>query len=150
MPQRAEWCLRKAWLQVLRGTARVGRRLRAATVLSDRLIRRFAFTAHAPQQLVEQVRDNFLSTDPDALARTALATNSDDWMALAPPLRVPMLVLHGDQDPEVPREQVEELMRLLPDGERVTFSGAGHMLPLTHSGEVAQQIARWVQRAETM
>ncbi len=54
--------------------------------------------------------------------------------------------MHGNADPEVPEDEVGELLSELPDAELVTLPGAGHMLPLTHGPEVAAQVTRWVAR----
>lgn len=148
LPDWAQAGLRSGWLQVLRATALLGRRIRPVESVSNRLIRRFAFTSEAPREAVDQVREDFLSSRPRALARTTLASVSSDGIRLAPSLKVPTLVLHGDRDPEVPQEEIEKLMAALPHGELVTFPGAGHMLPLTHGEAVAEHVARWVSRLE--
>ena len=50
---------------------------------------------------------------------------------MAPALRVPTLVLHGSGDPEVPDDELQELLSALPDPELMRLAGEGHMLPLT-------------------
>ena len=55
-------------------------------------------------------------------------------------------MLHGSADPEVPEDEVRELLSELPDAELVTLPGAGHVLPLTHGPEVAEQVTRWTAR----
>lgn len=145
-PDWAEGQLRSGWLQVLRATALLGQRIRPMRSISNRLVRRFAFAASdAPQEAVDQVRENFLGTRPRALARTTLASVSHNGVRLAPDLKAPILVLHGDRDPEVPLEEIEKLLAALPRAELVTFPGAGHMLPLTHGEAVADEIARWAR-----
>lgn len=146
LPPRARAAVQKSWFRVLRTTALVGRRLRTVEHVSDRLVRGAAFTDDAPQDAVARVRDSFLSTRPLALAGTTLASVSHDGTELATALDVPTLVLHGEHDPEVPPDELRELMAALPDGEVVELPGAGHMLPLLHPDVVAGQIARWVVR----
>ncbi|MGY1683133.1 alpha/beta fold hydrolase [Geodermatophilus sp. SYSU D01176] len=92
------------------------------------------------------MRESLLSSRPRALAATTFASLSHDGVELAPALDVPALVLHGDADPEVPAEEAQALMTALPDAELVRLPAAEHMLPLTHGGFVAEQIARWVAR----
>ena len=149
LPPRVATTLQRGWFGVLRVTALVGRRLRWAETIADRLVRRFAFAPGEPAELVARVRESFLSTRPLALAGTTLASVRHDGVRLAPGLDVPTLVLHGSEDPEVPDDEVIELMSALPDGELVSYPGAGHMLPLTNGAEVAEQIARWVARVHT-
>lgn len=140
--------LRRAWFGVLRGTARLGRRLRSVQWLSDRLVRRIGVGPTAPPAVVARVRESVLSTRAPALAATTLASLSHDGTELAPSLQVPTLVLHGGADPEVPHEEVQQLLAALPDAEVVEFPGAGHMLPLTHPADVAEQVARWTRQVQ--
>ncbi|WNV77652.1 alpha/beta fold hydrolase [Geodermatophilus sp. DSM 44513] len=146
LPRPVQDALQEGWFRVLRTTALIGRRLRPVQAVSDRLVRRAAFTDDAPEDAVARVRDSFLTTRPLALAGTTLASVSHDGTELAPHLDVPTLVLHGEDDPEVPPDDLRELMAALPDGEVVQLPGAGHMLPLLHPDVVAEHIARWVTR----
>ena len=144
LPRPVATGLHRGWLGLLRATAQLGRRLRSAEQISDRLVRRYAFAPGEPAELVAQVRESFLSSRPRALAATTFASLSHDGVELAPALDVPALILHGDADPEVPAEEAQALMTALPDAELVGLPGAGHMLPLTHGPFVAEQVARWV------
>jgi pimeloyl-ACP methyl ester carboxylesterase len=146
LPPWARARLRSAWFSLLRTGVRLARRIRPMHAVSDRAIRRFAFAPGEPQKLVERMRDDFLTTRPLALAGTTLASLTHDGVELAPSLTVPTLVIHGSRDPEVPGEEIERLMPVLPDGELVTVPGAGHMLPLTHPDVIVEQVARWVRR----
>jgi pimeloyl-ACP methyl ester carboxylesterase len=91
------------------------------------------------------VRDSFLSNRPNPLARTTLASVSHDGRTLAPDLHIPTLVLHGTDDPEVPDQELRELLAALPDSELVSLPGKGHVLALTDPEFVAQHITRWVR-----
>lgn len=94
------------------------------------------------------VREEFLSSRPEPLAETTRASGSHDGVKLAPALDVPTLVLHGEHDPQVPHDDVERLLRALPDGKLVRLPGAGHMLPLTRAEPTAHHIRAWVQRTD--
>lgn len=145
MPVWAQAALRSGWLRVLRTTALVGRRIKSVDSLSDHLVRKFAFTPRTPPGPVAHVRDSFLSSRPDALARTTLASVSHDGRTLASNLQVPTLVLHGSDDPEVPDQELCDLLSALPDAELVSLPGKGHVLALTDPDFVAKHIARWVR-----
>lgn len=145
MPDWAEDRLRWAWMKVLRTTALAGRRIRPVEEISNRLVRRYAFTSSAPRELVDQVRENFLASRPQALAATTLASVSHDGTSMAYDLTVPTLVLHGSMDPEVPDAELHELLAALPDAELASLTGEGHMLPLTNGEFVAEQVSRWVR-----
>lgn len=144
-PARVRTALRLGWLTVLRAVLLTGKRIRSVEILSDRLVRRFAFTAEAPREIVARVREDFLGSRPRALACTTLASISHDGSRMAPDLRVPTLVIHGSADPEVSEEELTKLLAALPDGELLSLSGEGHMLPLTRPELVAEQISRWVR-----
>ena len=145
LPDWARAALRSGWFTALRVTALVARRVRRVEGLADALVRRSAFPDGAPQAPVRQVRDSFLSSRPRALAGTTLASVSHDGTALAPDLSVPTLVVHGTEDPEVPGQELRELLEALPDAELVSLPGKGHVLALTDAETVAQQIRRWVR-----
>ncbi|TQN43082.1 non-heme chloroperoxidase [Blastococcus colisei] len=149
LPRWARLRLRSGWWTLLRSAVRIGRRIKSVQPVSDRLIRRAAFAPGEPQELVARVRDSFFGSRPLALAGTTMASLSHDGVQLAPAMRVPTLVVHGSRDPEVPGEEVEELMSVLPDGELFTIPDAGHMLPLTHPDVVVAQVRRWMDRLTT-
>lgn len=146
LPRWAQRALRAGWWALLRSTARFGRRIKPLRPVSDRLVRRAAFAPGEPRELVERVRESFLGSRPLALAGTTLASLSHDGVRLAPALTVPTLILHGSADPEVPGDEVSELLSALADAELVTVPGAGHMLPLTHPDVVVRQLRRWMDR----
>ena len=131
------------WLQVLRALSLAAEHVRRVGPLADRLVRKAAFTPTSPDWAVEHVRRDFFATRRTALARTTLASVRHDGVRFASELTVPVLVLHGDQDPEVSGDEVRRLVGALSDAEVVTFPGAGHMLALTHPEGVAEQILRW-------
>ncbi|MGQ1796086.1 alpha/beta fold hydrolase [Kocuria oceani] len=146
LPRPVQAGLRLAWMKALRTGVLAGKRIRSLENLSDRLVRRFAFTSDAPRDLVERVRQDFLNSRPRALTRTTLASVSHDGSRMAPDLTVPTLVIHGSADPEVSEDELRRLLDALPDGELLRLPEEGHMLPLTRPELVAEQVARWVER----
>lgn len=145
----ARKALRQLYLWAMRVVALVGHRIRPVERLANRLVRLFAFEQGAPQEAVDMVREDFLGTRRQALARTTLASVSEDGSNFASALTVPTLVLHGTEDPEVTQEDIDKLMPALPDGELVQLPGAGHMLALTREDVVVDAVARWVERTQT-
>ncbi|MCZ2803840.1 alpha/beta hydrolase [Modestobacter sp. VKM Ac-2983] len=146
LPPVARRMLRRVWLYVLRLVAVVANRVKPIVPLADWLVRQFAFEPGAPKDAVAQVREDFMGSRRVALARTTLASVSTNGVAYASALTVPTLVVHGEYDPEVPQEEIDELMPKLAHGELVQLPGAGHMVALTRTEETAEQIARWVRR----
>jgi pimeloyl-ACP methyl ester carboxylesterase len=141
--------LRLGWLWLLRTGTWLGRAIHPVRSVSDRLVRRLAFARGEPQECVDHVRERFLGTHPEAFARTTLASVTHDGARLASRLSVPTLVLYGSGDPEVTDDDVRELLSGLPDGRLVTVPGAGHMLPLTHTALVVDQVAGWARHVSS-
>ena len=146
LPTWLQQSLRWGWWNALRGGVRIGRLVKPVEALSDRLIRRAAFAPGEPEEFVVRVRESFLGSRPLALAGTTMASLSHDGVELGPALRAPTLLVHGSADPEVPGDEIRELLSVLPDGELVTVPDAGHMLPLTHPEVVVTQVSRWMGR----
>lgn len=149
LPAPAQAALRLCWWKILKAGALIAKRIRALEPLTDHLVRRMAFAPKDPQEAVARVRENFLGSRPQALTRTTLASVSHDGTRMAPDLDVPTLVLHGSADPEVPDDELRELLEALPDAELVDLPREGHMLALTRPEVVAEQVARWVQHTSS-
>ena len=136
--------LRRGWLEVLRGLAVASNSIRPVEPLSRWFVRRSAFEKDPPREAVDLVRQEFMRSRPDVLAKTARASGSNDPVRWADRLDVPALVLHGSQDPEVDASAARRLANALPRGELATFQGAGHMLALTRPQETAEHVLRLV------
>jgi pimeloyl-ACP methyl ester carboxylesterase len=136
--------LLRLWLTVLRTGARAARLLRNARRVTNTLVRKLVFAPDDPQTAVDQARRTFLTTDPDVLARTSLASVRADHSRPAQTLTVPALVLRGDHDKEADTADVRTLMDRLPEADLVTLPGKGHMVPLTDGALIAAHIARFV------
>lgn len=55
-------------------------------------------------------------------------------------LAVPVLLMQGDQSPPIINAITQALMARIPQAKSVKIKGTGHMLPITHAGEVAAHI----------
>lgn len=53
---------------------------------------------------------------------------------------VPVLLVEGSASPAIVAEVQDELARRLPQVTRLVVPGAGHMVPITHSGDVAKAV----------
>lgn len=60
-------------------------------------------------------------------------------------LRVPTLILAGEEDAAYPVRRHEFLAELIPDATLEVVPGAGHMLPLEAPGAVALALDRWLR-----
>ena len=88
----------------------------------------------------------------DAILNTSYARNfyDTDQRPLRSILEAypdPMLILHGEQDMQVPFAAAEEHKRIVPQSEIVVFEG-GHELPFRQSDSLATHIADFVLRVE--
>jgi pimeloyl-ACP methyl ester carboxylesterase len=146
LPKPVRTGVRRFWLLILTVTAHAATALRPAPRLADTIGRWLIFTSDDPSAAIRTARRDFLATDPRVLARTTLASVSDDGSKLASTLHVPALVLHGDRDKQISDDDIQFLLSRLPDGHLVTLPGAGHMLPLTDPATVAHYITEWTCR----
>jgi len=55
-------------------------------------------------------------------------------------IAVPVLLVEGSETHEIIPVITSEMQRVLPNSERLIVNGAGHMVPLTHVAEVAQEM----------
>ena len=72
-------------------------------------------------------------------------TRLQDFWALF----VPVLLLQGSASPLPTRRICGQLSRVLSDARIEVVEGAGHMLPLTHAGQVNASVAAHLQRCDT-
>lgn len=59
--------------------------------------------------------------------------------------QMPVLLIKGDQSPEIAGSVVDALVDRLPDARSVTIEGAGHMSPITHSDAVGQAVLSFLK-----
>lgn len=81
--------------------------------------------------------------DAGQLNRQILASTSFSSGDRLHDLRVPTLIVHGDQDRMVPTANGPLLAELIPDSELVILEGVGHLSPLEAPVEVFGLIARF-------
>ncbi|MCP3803496.1 alpha/beta fold hydrolase [Allokutzneria sp. A3M-2-11 16] len=68
------------------------------------------------------------------------AAGSRDRRELLRGLTLPVLVLHGTEDPIVPFEHAEEMARLVPGARLVPLTGVGHEMPRARQGQIVEEI----------
>ena len=98
--------------------------------LVDMVMQRW-FTADtvalAPER-VKPVRDRFASLDPRGYAMTCLAIRDMDLRGRIGAIRVPTLVVAGEDDPATPIEMAEEIASLIPGAELTVVPEAAHLI----------------------
>jgi pimeloyl-ACP methyl ester carboxylesterase len=78
-----------------------------------------------------------------AWAQRAMAARPDSLDVLAR-ADVPALVLRGEQDTLIPRDEAAAMADALPKATFVELPGAGHLAPLEIPAEVAGALADWL------
>lgn len=81
--------------------------------------------------------------DAGQFNRQMLASISFSSGARLPKLKVPTLVIHGDQDRMVPTSNGPRLAELIPGSELVILENVGHLSPLEAPAEIFGHIARF-------
>jgi 3-oxoadipate enol-lactonase len=97
--------------------------------ISDVAMRRLFAPAfqQAHPELVEQRRARFLAVHPETFHAACAALASLDLRAQAAGVKLPALVLAGEQDEATPPEMARELASLLPDARFVLLPGCAHV-----------------------
>jgi 3-oxoadipate enol-lactonase len=85
-----------------------------------------AFRARNPNRW-QQIRDTVAATTVEGYCGTVAALSNFDFTAELPKLRVPALVLYGEDDKATSHEENERLAALIPGGRFVAFPGARHL-----------------------
>ena len=61
-------------------------------------------------------------------------------------LKMPVLILWGQEDHIMPVDQAEKMHRLIPQSELDIVPGCGHLAPLECTGRLAPEVIQFVQR----
>ncbi len=77
-----------------------------------------------------------------AASSAALHEDSARLLPRLGELRCPALLIEGDRSPPVIAEIQTALAGAIPQARRTVIPGAGHMAPITHAGQVAQETRR--------
>jgi pimeloyl-ACP methyl ester carboxylesterase len=81
------------------------------------------------ERMLDWGRNRFGSADyrnAGQMRPTMVRVVNEDWGPALPAIQVPVLLIWGSADTEVPLRVAQEAMELLPQGELVTLEGAGH------------------------
>ncbi len=114
---------------------------RASQAVIDR-----SFGASAPKQLLAFARDEVTQT-PAFVARQAIASlNAADSRADLPRLRLPTLVVCGEEDRITPPGESRALVAGLPDAELLLIPDAGHFPMLEQPAAFNGGLRRFIDR----
>jgi 3-oxoadipate enol-lactonase len=75
----------------------------------------------------QQIRDTVAATTVEGYCGTVAALSNFDFASELPKLRIPALVLYGEDDKASSHEESQRLASLIPGGRFLAFSGARHL-----------------------
>ena len=106
-----------------------GVRAKGLAGISDVAMRRLfapAFQATHPE-LIAQRRERFIAVDPDTFHSACAALAELDLRPRLASVKLPVLVLVGEQDEATPPEMAKELAQLLPNARLEILPGCAHV-----------------------
>jgi pimeloyl-ACP methyl ester carboxylesterase len=79
-------------------------------------------------------------------ALASMLTGQDATNNLLPTLKMPVLIVWGDQDHITPLSQGQTMHRLVPQSELEVFSGCGHLAAVQCSNRIGPKVVEFVKR----
>jgi len=124
---------------------------RAATIrahgmgaIVEGVIPRWVTPAFLGDPAAAGLRQMLLRTDPEGYAAAAEAIATADLTASTSSLRLPALVIVGDQDVATPPAAAEAMRDAIPGGRLEIIAGASHISTVERPADVAGAIARFL------
>jgi len=100
------------------------------------------------EELVEDETYSDYPTPSHALMNQSHAISTMDTYTHLPDLKVPVLVMTGDEDVLVPPENSEKIASQIPGSELVMISGCGHGFLKQKMEEAAWHVLRFLEKVE--
>ena len=107
-------------------------------------ITRWSFARHAPLELTSWVTDRTMAAGPGVLHRDLAACNAFEAEARLPQLRLPVLVLCGQEDRMTPPPASVALAEAIAQAELAFVPDAGHYVMLEQPAAVEQRLSAWL------
>ncbi len=111
------------------------------------LICEYAYSPHAPEELVRQGQRQMLRVAPQVVHDDFAACNAFDIMERLGEIRCPTLVICGNEDKLTPPKYAAFLAERIHGAELVLIEGAGHMVmiekPTPVASAMASALAKW-------
>ena len=102
----------------------------------------------ASEELHQEVRETMAHIDSEAFCIGAEAVWLADQGERVAAIRVPTLVLVGDQDTITPPELSQQLADAIPGAEMKVLAGAGHLANIERPGDFNDSIEAFIGRVE--
>lgn len=96
-------------------------------------------------EIAANTRDGLRALDLDAMLSWFSRMPDIDILPQLKALEMPVLLMHGDQDPIVPYAEAQRIVAAVPSARLVTLTGAGH-IPMIERTEVYHStLTTWLQ-----
>ncbi len=92
----------------------------------------------------QRIADMLLATQPEGYIAACAALREADLRAEIGRIRVPSLIIGGDQDESTPPAQAEELHRAIPGSQQVIFPGVAHLSNIEQPALFSAQLLRFL------
>jgi pimeloyl-ACP methyl ester carboxylesterase len=110
------------------------------------LIVKWSFSKNADVKLIEQVKKSMLETRPTVVYGDFVACGAFDLDERVKKIKAPACVICGTEDKMTPVALSEGLAEQIPGSSLVTIEGAGHMVMIEESDEVAAVIRGFLEK----
>jgi 3-oxoadipate enol-lactonase len=106
------------------------------------------FRARHPKRW-QQIRDTIAATTPAGYCGCVAALSRFDFTRDLPNLRLPALVLYGEDDRATSHEENQRLASLIPGGRFIAFPGARHLPNVEAPDRFNRILIQWLDDAST-
>jgi len=105
----------------------------------------YAYSASAPQELVDLGRQEWLANPPTVLHGDFLACDNFDAIDRLGEIRCPTLVICGEEDHLTPAKYSQFLQERIADTMLTIIPGAGHMVMLEQPEQVSRAMEEFLK-----
>lgn len=130
------------------GRAATAQRVRGegARVVAEAMLPKM-LTPAAPAELRERVSRMMMETPAEGAAQALLAMGArPDSRPLLPALRLPTVIVVGEEDPVTPPDAARAMAAAMPGARLVVVPGAAHLAPMERPEEVSRALVEWAGR----
>ena len=101
------------------------------------------YLARGPEW-VERIREQFVKTPVDGFVGCSEAIRRLDYLQKLPDLRLPTLVIVGEEDPGTPVEAAEAIHSRIPDSQLVVIPSAAHLSNIEQADRFNQALCAFL------
>jgi len=122
-------------------------RIHGVAILRERVNDLFADATHRDHpELVEEMQQQVLQENPEGLAQLTLGMAlRPERQSLLAQIRVPTLVVCGEEDHVSPPAVMREMAENIPEARFQLIPGAGHLSPLEQPGPFNEVVSEFLQ-----